>query len=430
MKHFTKTLLAALLLCPLQMNAQKYVGGDISLLPSYEANGAKYYDNSGKSIQNMLPYLKEQGWNAQRVRIFVNPDNAPASAKGEGVRQSLEYILPLAKRIKEQGFALLLDFHYSDTWADPGKQWTPKDWQKLNDKELATRIYDYTREVLQKLNDEGATPDMIQTGNEISYGMDWGTSANDARYCYPNSPASNWDRFADLLKSATKACRETCPNAKIVLHTERVSGKTSLQADNANYNALTGFYNKMKNYGIDYDIIGLSYYPYFHGNLQDLEGAIKKLEDQNYGKNIMIVETGYPGKWAVGKDYDYTSQFPYSDEGQKNFTEALIKMLNEHKEVNGLFWWFPEANENGLDWSTKRVTDKWYNASLFDNDNGKAYSALSVMRSFAKTSGINNVSANNNTQKWSTLTGMSLNSKPSTQGVYIHGNKKIAISAK
>ena len=155
----------ALLCCTLSnVSAQKYAGGDISLLPTYEERGAKYFTHEGEPITNVLDYLKGQGWNAQRVRLFVDPNNASDEAKEQGVRQDLAYILKLAKRIKEAGFALILDFHYSDTWADPSNQWTPDDWKNLNNVQLGEKLYSYTKDVLEQLVAEGATPDFIQTG--------------------------------------------------------------------------------------------------------------------------------------------------------------------------------------------------------------------------------------------------------------------------
>lgn len=405
---------------------QKYVGGDISLLTKYEEHKAKYYDHNGSAISNVLSYFKEQGWNAMRVRLFVDPSNASSTAKGQGVCQDLDYVAALGKRIKEAGLAFMLDFHYSDTWADPSNQWTPKDWQSLSDDALAQKLYDYTSSALQTLIDKGATPDFIQTGNEISYGMCWGSSSSNAKYCYPSSSASNWNRFYSLLKKATQACRDKCPSAKIILHVERVSA--SQQGDNKNYVALTGFYDKMKAQNIDYDIIGLSYYPYFHGPLNDLEGALNKLD--SYGKDIMLVETGYPYKWAVdGTTYDYTGTFAYSDEGQKAFTDSLIALLNKHSRVAGLFWWFPEANEYGLDWNTNRVTDKWYNSSLFDNETGKATSAVSEMKKFLSTS--TDIQAISNRQMtkdnaWYNVMGQRF-TEPSQSGLYIHNGQKVVV---
>ena len=312
-------LLALLLGATVATMAQRYVGGDISLLPSYEAKGAEYYDEAGAPIDDPLAFFVSKGMNAMRLRLFVQPAHASAEDKGQGVCQDLDYIVPLAKRVKQAGLRLLLDFHYSDSWADPAKQWTPRAWQGLDDETLADSLAQYTRRVLRRLKAEGATPDLIQPGNEISYGMLWGAESEGyAKACYPDAPKTNWQRFASLLRRATEVCREECPEARIILHTERVS--VSQQQDNAHYAALSYFVARAKEYQIDYDILGLSYYPYFHGALSELEGAIRLLETEASDKEIMVVETGYPYAWAVpGTTYDATSTWPYSAEGQRQF---------------------------------------------------------------------------------------------------------------
>ena len=361
----------------------RFVGGDVSLLPSYCDHGAEYRTHDGQLIttgstgdarlQQMLQWLKQQGWNSMRVRLFVDPDNASSTDKGQGVCQDLQYVTRLAKAIKAEGLILLLDFHYSDSWADPSKQWTPKAWLSLDDESLGRKVYDYTKECLETLVDAGAVPDFIQTGNEISYGMLWGAEGTSSNRCYSGSE-SGWQRFTTLLKQAGTACREVCPRAKIVLHTERVP-KTSV---------LTNFYQQMNKYAVDYDIIGLSYYPYFHGYLPQLEVAIKAVENAIPGKSIQVVETGYCAQYSISGDYDYSSTYPNTDEGQRQFTAALIAQLKQHKRVNGLFWWMAEANECGLNWQTNRVTDGWYNASLFSNSTGRAWSALTELQNFHK----------------------------------------------
>ena len=424
-----QTLLIALLgICSLTASAQKYVGGDISLLPKYEETGAKYYDKDNKSIAAPLTFFKEQGMNAMRLRLFVDPSKNTGEDKDENVCQDLEYVKKLGKRIKDAGFKLMLDFHYSDTWADPAKQWTPAAWASLSDADLQQKLYDYTKDVLQQMKAEGAEPDMIQTGNEISYGMLWGTRAaadgKDLNRCWPTSPTANWTRFTNFLKSAIKACREECPKAKVIIHTERTS--ITQQDDNENYAALSNFYQKMKEADIDYDIIGLSYYPYFHGSISELEGAINLLEKNYADKNIMVVEFGYPYAWEVpGTTYNYTSKYPYSDAGQKAITADVISMLNKHKNVNGLFWWWMEYNAKGTSLSG------WYNAPLFDSNTGKATSALYELKNFVgEDTGIHPIIGNNQTSthdSWYTLEGKKIE-KPAKAGIYINNHKKIAIS--
>lgn len=354
---------------------ERYAGGDISLLTKYETNGAKYLDHSGKSVTDVLTFFKDAGMNAMRVRLFVDPSKASDEDKGQGVCQDLSYVKALGKRIKAAGMKLMVDFHYSDSWADPAKQYTPDAWKDLTDDQLYTKIYEYTKDCLQQLKAAGATPDMIQTGNEISYGMLWGVKGSASlKKCYVNSIA-NWQRFTSLLIQAGKACREVCPEADIVIHTERAA-----QSD-----VMKSFYNKMKAAGVDYDVIGISYYPTWHGNMATLSNTLSMLESNFSDKSIMIVEVGYNHAYQPSDvDFDYSATYPVSDEGQRKFTADLISMLKGHDKVTGLFWWWMEANEYGLDWTTKRVTDSWYNASMFDNATGKATSALDEMKHFIR----------------------------------------------
>ena len=396
-------------------SAQKFVGGDISLLPKYEQAGVVYKDKNGNTVSDVIAFFKQEGMNAMRVRLFVDPSKDSDKA----VCQDLEYVKSLGKRIKDAGLSLMLDFHYSDTWADPAKQWTPDSWKTLNDADLANKLYEYTKDCLQQLKDAGAEPDMIQTGNEISYGMLWGTQAavgnNNTNRCFTNSSAANWNRFYNLLKKAGQACREECPNAKIILHSERT----------ANTTVLLDYFDRMKNNGIDYDIIGLSYYPEHHKTLAQLESALTSLEKKQYGKDIMIVETGYSYAWSIGGEYDYTATYPYTEEGQRQFTADLVAKLNNHASVKGLFWWWPEDNGN------KSVTNKWWNAALYNHNTGKPYAALYELKNFV--SGSSSIATVNhdpitNNQTWFTLDGRRLSGKPSAKGVYIHNARKVVIN--
>ena len=365
------------------------VGGDISMLTKYEAHqrmalrygitNAHYYDLNGAVIDDVITWTKQQGWNAARVRLFVNPANATAADKGQGVIQNLDTVKVLGHRIKEAGMQFMLDFHYSDSWADPVKQFTPAEWAGLDDDALTQRIYEYTRDCLRALKAAGATPDYIQTGNEISYGMLWGpvgTPNSQLKKCY-SGDETNWERFTNLLKAAGRACREECPQAKIILHTERV----------AKPNILLNFYDQMKSKQVDYDIIGLSYYPYYHGGLTNLANALNKLANNYQDKDIMIVETGYCYHYAITGDYDLSSTWPITYEGQRKFTADLVARLKPYSKVKGLFWWFPEANEYGLGgnyWNTLHVNDAWYNAGLWDHETGRALPALYELKSFVE----------------------------------------------
>lgn len=420
MKFNLRNILAAALLVGGLTNAvaeQRYVGGDISLLPDYEAAGVQYRDRSGKIIPDLLPWLKEQGMNAMRVRLFVNPEAYTGSDKDPNAKQSLDYITPLCKRIKDTGLDLMLDFHYSDTWADPANQWTPKAWENLSDEQLYEKIYEYTKASLQHLVDAGATPDFIQTGNEISYGMLWGKNTepeSSLKKTFMGNNA-NWDRFGKLLRQAIKACHEVCPDAKIVIHTERV----------AQHAVLSYFYDKMNQLDVDYDIIGLSYYPYFHGNMDVLKKALSELEKKFSGKEIMIVETGYPYKWEVpGTTHDVSKDYPYTEAGQDKFVADLVKTLHEYKDVDGLFWWWLEYNAYGAGLSN------WYNAPLFDSTTGKATKALTTLCTFLDvTNSIDTFLPDSQEQgdgKWFDLNGREIKA-PTAKGIYIRNGRKIAL---
>ena len=412
-------LLTALLAVLLTAHAQRFVGGDISLLPSYEENGTKYLDKDGRTISDVIAFSADNGLNAMRVRLFVDPANASSVDKGQGVRQDLDYVKALGKRIKDAGMAFLLDFHYSDSWADPSKQWTPKAWLGLSDGELALKVYDYTKDCLQQLVAAGAAPDFIQTGNEISYGMLWGAQGTKANRCY-NGNAANWPRFTNLLKQAGKACREVCPDAKIILHTERI----------ANTGALTNFYQQMLSAHVDYDIIGTSYYSYYHGNLNTLNASLTQLENQFPDKQIMIVEAGYFYNWQPSisaPGVDLSSTYPISEAGQQAFAKALIQTLQKHSHVTGLFWWWMEANEYGHTGSAQ-VTKDWYNASLWNDQTGKVTPAFYELSAFlgdeahVATPTVHESSS----AQWFTPDGKRV-SAPNRRGLYIQNHRKFIV---
>lgn len=367
MKKFL--LIAAILLMAVgKAGAVRLAGGDISLLPDYEQAGAKYKDTSGKIIPDLVPWLAGQGMNAMRVRLFLDPESYTGADADPNAKQTLDYIIPLCRRIKDSGMELMLDFHYSDTWADPAKQWTPAAWAGLDDDQLFVKIYEYTKATLGTLRSEGIVPDLIQPGNEISYGMLWGPAGSpetDLKKVFMGNPR-NWERLGTLLGNAIEACREVCPEARIVIHTERTASRDEQR----------NFYDWMKVLKVDYDVIGLSYYPYFHGPLSSLDSAIGQLEERYPDKSIMIVETGYAYAWEVPG----TSQkvdYEYSEAGQAQFASDLVDMLERHPAVDGLFWWWLEYNAFGTS------LGGWYNAPLFDSRTGKATRALKIIASFA-----------------------------------------------
>ena len=415
MKKTKLFLTVILLFCSLtSTHAQKYVGGDLSVLLKYEEQKATYLDKDGKAIADVLTFVKEQGWNTVRVRLFADP----SKDTDKNVCQDIEYVKSLGKRIKAAGLCFMLDFHYSDTWADPEHQTMPLEWGMINTPAFEY-IYTYTKTNLEALVAAAATPDFIQIGNEISFGMLWDgckVSANSNWTAYEDT---NWDSFSTALKNASKACREVCPEAKIIIHTEQCANNPTLDV---------AFFKRIQQYAIDFDIIGTSYYPYFKGPLANLDKGLSELEKNFPDKQIQLVETGYPSKWEVGgSTYDYTKTYPYSHEGQRKFTADLIATLQKHPQVNGLSWWYAEANAKGC---TGSLAEGWYNASLFDNETGRALPALYELKAFDDGStGIGSISADRQqaNDAWYSLSGRRLEGKPQQKGLYINQTKKIIV---
>ncbi len=398
-------------------NAQKLLGGDISLLPSYEAKNAVYKDKDGKSIANVITFMKDQGCNSMRVRLFVDPSKAPEEHKKEGVVQDLEYVKALGGRIKAAGLHFLLDFHYSDTWTDPGKHSTPDAWKNMTPAELAEQMYTYTKESLQALKDAGAEPDAIQVGNEVNLGQLWNSGKT-----WPTAPTSTeMQNFISYINNAIKACREVCPQAKVVFHVAMNYRKD--YPNNSNDQA-KNWSSLLKNKEIDYDIFGLSYYPYYHGPMTQLDNLLTFLESNIPDKKIQLVEAGYPNKYYPGDAiFDYTSTYPDTEEGQRKFTADLITTLNAHQNVDGLYWWYPEANGNYF-------ADSWYNMGLWNNSTHRALKALYELKNFLPEdpSGITSpmVREQEDTVYYDLL-GIRHQGKPANKGIYIHQNSKVAV---
>lgn len=346
-------------------DAVRVAGGDLSLVPAYEKVGDQWLDADGNIIDDMVSFVKNTcGWNAVRVRLFVEPgnDNDPATC------QDIDYVTSLGKRIKDEGMYFLLDIHYSDTWADVSKQAMPASWGMSASTATATvadKVYAYTKESLQALVAAGATPDFVQVGNEVSYGMLWdnctysGLTVNmnsSSNRCYPAQSYDNnsaaWQRFATLLANGAKAVREVCPKAKIVLHSERTATPT----------ATRNFYQYVERAGFtDYDIIGLSYYPIWHGSIETLQSTLNILVSNFANKEIQIVETGYynTADCASSSDKDFSSTWAYSPAGQAAFLTDLIATLHDCDNVTGLYYWQPEECGNGSDGTTNRVMANW-----------------------------------------------------------------------
>ena len=367
---FSLLVMGALVGAGMHTYAQtRYVGGDISMLPKYEQYSSGYKDASNKKISDLIQWsMSDCGWNTFRVRIFVNPkQQAPDYlTKDYAVCQDLPYVTALGKRIKEAGAYFLLDFHYSDSWVDAGHIQAPAAWKGSDDATMADSLGQYTHRVLQALKAEGATPDLVQVGNEIMYGL-----CDHKVYPYDKSGA-NWEGYLMLLHAGCDAVREECPNAQIIIHTDR--------PNNSGYNSY--YYNKLINDGVDFDIIGLSYYPFWHGYLNaaqvasksdknNLVNALKNLKTMFPSKRVHIVECAYNFQYwpSQGVNYDTQDAWPCSVQGQYNFVKDLVDNLKPLENVDGISYWFPEDAGNGdyVNWQTKEglVEETWSNRGFW-----------------------------------------------------------------
>ena len=372
-KFFTLFFIA--LTCAYAQAQTRYVGGDISMLPQYEKYNRPYRNVYGTKIQDMIPFfINDCGWNMFRVRIFVNPKQ---KAKGEtdyAVCQDLTYVTALGKRIKAAGAYFMLDFHYSDEWVDATHIQPPVAWKGLSEDIMADSIGRYTREVLQTLKDSGATPDLVQVGNEIMYGL---CGIKVAPY---DHAGDNWTGYLKLLRTGCNAVREECPNAQIIIHTDRPT--------NRSYDFY--YYNKLIQGGVDFDVIGLSYYPFWHAGMkptaystgadvmQPLVTAINYLASKFPSKRVQIVEFAYNYQYwpTSGVNYDTRYVWPCSDgestegtEGQYNFVKDFVDNLKPLENLDGICYWFPEEAGNG-DKQPPVVISGWINRGFWKPEAG------------------------------------------------------------
>jgi len=243
----------------------KMLGADISFLPELEARGMKFSDNGVE--KDAIQILKDHGFNYVRLRIFNDPASDSGYSPGKGFCD-LENTKKMAKRVKAAGMKLLLDFHYSDYWADPGKQYKPAGWRKYSFEELKKAVYDYTKEVMQQLKEQGTTPDMVQVGNEINHGIVW-----------PEGNVSNFDGLAQLINAGTAAVKSVDPSVVMMLHVA-LGG----QNDESVF-----FIDNLVARGVHFDVIGESYYPKWHGTLEDLETNLDDLA-RRYNRDVIVVE--------------------------------------------------------------------------------------------------------------------------------------------
>ena len=243
----------------------KMMGADISFLPELEQRGIKFSDSKGQ--RDAIDILKDHGFNYIRLRIFNDPARDSGYSPGRGFCD-LAHTLQMARRVKAAGLKLLLDFHYSDYWADPGKQFKPAAWRGEDFSGLLQSVYDFTKVVMDSLRAQGALPDMVQVGNEINHGMIW-----------PEGSIRHPDSLAKLIYAGIRGVRAVDPACPVMLHIA-LGG----QNDESHF-----FLDNMLERQVPFDVIGLSYYPKWHGSLADLRYNVDDLAGQ-YGKDIIVVE--------------------------------------------------------------------------------------------------------------------------------------------
>ncbi|MBQ2934882.1 MAG: glycosyl hydrolase 53 family protein [Lachnospiraceae bacterium] len=358
-----------------------YKGMDISTLLEVEKCGGKFYDKGQE--REVLSILKDYNVNAVRIRLWNDPYSEEGEPYGAGTNDFAS-VAELSKRAKEKGFDILLDYHYSDFWADPGKQFVPKAWRGYSVEELERAVYEYTKKTLLALKEEGLLPDMVQVGNELSNGLLW-----------PYGKVPEYDNIARFVSAGIRAVKEV---SDMALAEGIISEKIliMIHLDNGGNNALyrEWFDNYIKR-GEDFDIIGLSYYPFWHGTFDMLQNNMHDIA-QRFGKELIIAEVSMGHTMEDYAEYEKLApeqrkgmatrpalvekiEYPMTLEGQKAFMEELFRRIASVPEGKGrgYFYWEPAwIPVPGSGWATecslKYMEDKgpcgneWANQALFD----------------------------------------------------------------
>ncbi|MGA2657136.1 MAG: glycosyl hydrolase 53 family protein [Verrucomicrobiota bacterium] len=306
-------------LIPTAKAADYAIGADVSFLKQAESQGAVFKDQA--QAKPGLAILKDHGYNWVRLRLFHSPARLP---------NDLPYTISSAQEARKLGFKFLLDYHYSDSWADPGKQTIPKAWEGKSHPELVQAVFDYTRDTIQAFANAGVLPDLVQVGNEITPGMLW-----------PDGKLpENWPNFADLLKAGIKGVKAGSganPPPRIMIHIDRGGDKKRTQY----------FFDKLDSYDIPYDVIGQSYYPWWQGSLLDLRENLNFMA-AHYHKDIILVEVAYC--WRPTEYKQRSGPFPETPEGQKEFLDEAnrIVLATPDNRGIGIFWWEPAVKTGPL----------------------------------------------------------------------------------
>lgn len=321
-------------------------GADLSLLPDIEKYGIQLYDING-NIYDMLSIIKAAGCNTVRMRLWYNPADE---------NSSFEQVKDFAARVKAKGMDVWLCIHYSDTWADPGNQKTPRAWNYLHLAELKDSVYQYTYRVVSAIQ-----PLYVQTGNEVNDGFLW-----------PLGRISTGGSFYELMTEAVKAAKAAAPAAHLMIHYAGIDG-------------VALFFNQLKYKNVNFDVIGLSYYPYYHGKDMSYLTSVMNSLSKNIQRPIIIAETSYPFtlQWndlshnLIGTADQLIDSFPASPEGQRAYMIRLRHIMEGVKLGSGFCYW-------GGEWVAYKGPDAtdgspWENQALFDFEM-KALPVLDVFK--------------------------------------------------
>jgi arabinogalactan endo-1,4-beta-galactosidase len=368
------------------------MGADVSMLKQIEISGGKYYVNGVE--EDCLKILKDHGVNWIRLRIWNDPTDVNGEPLGGG-NNDLEKTVEIAKRAKSLGLKVLLDFHYSDWWADPGKQNKPKAWEGLNSEQLQHAVYDYTTDVIKTLAKAGAMPDMVEIGNEVNDGMIW----PDGKITKQGSEkVGGYDGFANLLKQGIQAVRDNDPNINKPAKRVKIMIHLANGGDNKLYRTVFDELAKRK---VDFDIIGLSYYSYWHGPLDQLISNMSDISER-YHKDVVIAETAYAftsedadGHGNLfGENAQNSGGYKATLQGQAtamhDFMDAVAQIPNARGL--GIFYWEPDwIPVEGAGWKTGEG-NAWENQAMFDFK-GNALPSINVFNLVIPKNGSTFVSA-------------------------------------
>ena len=322
-------------------------GADVSFIPQVEDRGGVYTEDG--ISKDPLEIFSAHGVNYIRLKLWHSPRDG---------YNGIERVKALAKRIRKHGFRFLLDFHFSDTWADPGRQQKPRAWENATGEVLEDSLFAYTKDVITQLRYQNTLPDMVQIGNEIICGMVW----PDGSVCDPTTE-EKWARLAALLNRAMGGVREGAgvqqDSIRFMIHIDRGGNNADSR----------WFYDGIRRHGVEFDVIGLSFYPWWHGTLDDLEANLNDLA-RRYDKDLIVVETAYPWtlQWndgtnnIIGSVSQLHQKYSATVAGQKQFLVDLIEIIrnvDDNKGI-GVFYWAPE-------WiSAPGSGSAWENLALFD----------------------------------------------------------------